>query len=81
MFDMMTHLMICDIGLLYMCKVITCLCVCCNFCMPVLEVPQPERQTKKATFLKKIIMFISYVPRLTASGNPEEHKELCSLVS
>jgi hypothetical protein len=27
MFDVMTYLMICDIGLLYLCKVMTCLCM------------------------------------------------------
>jgi hypothetical protein len=37
MFDVMTHLMICDIGLL---------CVCCIFYMLVLEAPQPGRRTK-----------------------------------
>jgi hypothetical protein len=37
MFDVMTCLMICDIGLL---------CVCCIFYVPVLEAPQPGRQIK-----------------------------------
>jgi hypothetical protein len=66
MFAMMTPLMICDIRLLYMCKVITCLCVCFNFCMPVLEAlqPGPGRLIKKVKKFKKIIMFICYVSRL-----------------
>jgi hypothetical protein len=66
MFAMMTPLMICDIRLLYMCKVITCLCVCFNFCMPVLEAlqpgpvlealqPGPGRLIKKVKKLKKLL--------------------------
>jgi hypothetical protein len=54
-FDVMTHLMICDIGLLR---------VCCIFCMPVLEVPQlGDRQNRQKKL--KNLTFIGYVHRLT----------------
>jgi hypothetical protein len=55
MFDVMTHLMICDIGLLYMYKVITCLCVCCSFCMPVMEALLRGGGQKRQCFFKKIL--------------------------
>jgi hypothetical protein len=73
-FDVMTRLMICDIGFLYMCIVITYFCVCCNFYMPVLEAPQSGR------WIKKIFKKNYYVHRLCSSENPKEYKGFWSSV-